>query len=382
MFPSNNYCYNIIQVPLFFFNYNYNNYCNQNNYYNEKYFYDFLDQGIKDYYEITKNNVAILRSLKDKYLKIFLENIINKNLKDKFEMTFGFYGSFYTGLSIEGSDIDMCIIYKQKVENTELNFGEELLKIFKENEHKFEFTYVTIDLLKANRPLISVQIDISQEIKKTPLNNQYNYLEINDQNKIKIDFTFDKNKQYLIDNNKNVEYIKKQIYEYPEIPPLVLVLKRYMKRMHMDNVYNGGISSFSIFLIVLNTIKSYKKDYPNKTISLSFLLILVFKKFSFFKFKEYGIGTDNYDFVLEIPNVEERLYILNPLTGINIFQYARCRGADIKKTFLEGFNYILEESEQFNINMYNHSINNKGPITLIIKLFNEIILKKLKEKKV
>jgi len=371
-----------VQVPLFFFNYNYNNYCNQNNYYNEKYFYDFLDQGIKDYCEITKNNVAILRSLKDKYLKIFLENIINKNLKDKFEMTFGFYGSFYTGLSIEGSDIDMCIIYKQKVENTELNFGEELLKIFKENEHKFEFTYVTIDLLKANRPLISVQIDISQEIKKTPLNNQYNYLEINDQNKIKIDFTFDKNKQYLIDNNKNVEYIKKQIYEYPEIPPLVLVLKRYMKRMHMDNVYNGGISSFSIFLIVLNTIKSYKKDYPNKTISLSFLLILVFKKFSFFKFKEYGIGTDNYDFVLEIPNVEERLYILNPLTGINIFQYARCRGADIKKTFLEGFNYILEESEQFNINMYNHSINNKGPITLIIKLFNEIILKKLKEKKV
>ena len=381
MFPSINYSYNIVQVPLLFFNNNYNNFYNQNNNFNEKYFYDFLEQGIKDYCKITNNNVAILRSLKDKYLNIFLENIINENLKDKFEMTFGFYGSFYTGLSIEGSDIDTCIIYKQKVENKELNFGEELLKIFKENEHKFEFTYVTNDILNANRPLISVQIDISKEIKKTPLKNQYNYLEINDQNKIKIDFTFDKNKQYLIDNNKNVEYIKKQIKEYPEILPLVLVLKRYMKRMLMDNVYYGGISSFSIFLIVLNTIKSYKKDYQNKPISLSFILILIFKKFSFFKFREYGIGTDNYDFVLKIPNVEERLYILNPLTGINIFQYARCRGVDIKETFFEGFNYILEEYKQFNINMYNQSINNKSPITLIIKLFSETILKRLLEKK-
>ena len=151
--------------------------------------------------------------------------------------------------------------------------------------------------------------------------------------------------------------------------------------MLMDNVYYGGISSFSIFLIVLNTIKSYKKDYQNKPISLSFILILIFKKFSFFKFREYGIGTDNYDFVLKIPNVEERLYILNPLTGINIFQYARCRGVDIKETFFEGFNYILEEYKQFNINMYNQSINNKSPITLIIKLFSETILKRLLEKK-
>ena len=58
----------------------------------------------------------------------------------------------------------------------------------------------------------------------------------------------------LIDNNKNVEYIKKQIKEYPEILPLVLVLKRYMKRMLMDNVYYGGISSFSILALSANMI--------------------------------------------------------------------------------------------------------------------------------
>ena len=72
---------------------------------------------------------------------------------------------------------------------------------------------------------------------------------------------------------------------------------------------------------------------------------------------------------------------MNPLTGINIFQYARCRDVDIKVIFFEGFNYISEESKQFNINMNNQSINNKSPITLIIKLLSETILKNLLEKK-
>ena len=186
-------------------------------------------------------------------------------------------------------------------------------------------------------------------------------------NIIKLDFTFNDNEQYLIKNNKNVDYVKSQIKIYPQIRPVILVLKRYFKNMKMNEVYFGGISSYSLFLIVLNSIKSYQKKISYMQITNSHLLINTLHKFSNFNFAEYGIDIDNYDYLLSHKNYEEIPYIIDPLTGNNVAK-GKCRGINIRETFSKGYNllYFGDYQKFVNCSFYNFY---QSPNISIIDLF-------------
>ena len=327
---TNNVFYNIFQ---------------KNIYYNNQY-YNYYDQGIMNYYEITKSNLVILDHIKNDCIE-YIINIIKENLDKKYNLKFGKYGSHFTGLSIEGSDIDICIIYKKLLED-DLIFQEELYDILFKNENKSKkFSFKTKKIFTARIPRIVIEIDISEEIKKNPLNNSFKYLDDKEMNTVKIDLTFNENEDYLVNNMKNVEYIKNTLKEYPEIKQVILILKRYLKIQNMNEVYLGGIGSYELFLMVLNVIKSYQKLSPNTPIRKSQLLIITFEKFSFFDFSKNGIGKDNYDYLLEEENSDAIPFILNPLTGKNVAQYGSCRGEDIKNTFLNGYKLLFSENNTF-----------------------------------
>ena len=299
-----------------------------------------------NYYEITKSNLVILDHIKNDCIE-YIINIIKENLDKKYNLKFGKYGSHFTGLSIEGSDIDICIIYKKLLED-DLIFQEELYDILFKNENKSKkFSFKTKKIFTARIPRIVIEIDISEEIKKNPLNNSFKYLDDKEMNTVKIDLTFNENEDYLVNNMKNVEYIKNTLKEYPEIKQVILILKRYLKIQNMNEVYLGGIGSYELFLMVLNVIKSYQKLSPNTPIRKSQLLIITFEKFSFFDFSKNGIGKDNYDYLLEEENSDAIPFILNPLTGKNVAQYGSCRGEDIKNTFLNGYKLLFSENNTF-----------------------------------
>ena len=332
-------------------NYNINTYYinNMNNLNNlfSMYYYSYYDKGINHYCSITNNNLVILNNLK--VLKInIIKRIINDNLKDKFDITFGDYGSFFTGLSIEGSDMDICINYKNKG-NLDLNFYNELYDLLlKQKPLLFNINKVPTKGI----PLIKIEIDITEEIKKTPLNNYYRYLDYDDLTKIKIDITITDNEEYLKDLQKNVDYVQNSIKNYPQIKPVILFLKRYFKKKNMNKVYYEGISSFSLFLITLNAIKSYEKDMKNKQIGVSQLLFLILNKFSFFDFYHKGLGIDNYDYILKDENLDETLYILNPLTGKNVAN-GRCKGEKLRQTFFNILSLLNNEINNFRTYFYN-----------------------------
>ena len=307
-------------------------------------------------------------NLREQKLKI-IENIIINNLQDEFDIVLGHYGSHFTGLSIEGSDIDICLIYKPK-NNSNLNFCEELYKLLLKQK---PLLYNIIPIFNTEIPLLKIEIDITEEIKKTPLKNWYGYIDYEDLSKIKIDINMSDNMEYLEISKKNVEYVKKVIKTYPQIKPVLLFLKRYFKKMKMNKVFHGGISSYSLFLLVLNVIKSELKEKPNIQINNSQLLFSVLKKFSFFNFGYKGIGIDNYDYVLGIDNYEENLYILNPLTSKNVAK-GRCRGEKLKKAFYNAY-YLLSCEINYFRNFFNIGFYpfNKPPINSIIALFNSKI---------
>ena len=328
----------------------------------------YYDKAINDYCLITNNNLRALNGLYIEKLEK-IENIIKDGLKDKFDISFGHYGSFFTGLSIEGSDMDICIYYKPK-DNKKIGFYNELYELLKKQKPLL-YEIITIDSIEM--PLIKLKIDITDEIKNiNPLYNSYNYIDYEDLTKIKIDITFDDNKEYLENCEKNVEFIKNEIKNYPQIKPVLLYLKRYFKKMDMNKVYFGGINSFSLFLLVLNVIKSSKKENPNNNIGVGQLLYLVLKKFSSFNFGCQGIGKDSYDYYLQFVNDKRKLHILSPLNGKNVASF-RCNSDKITKTFQNAYNLLLNE-----INFLKKIANsgysvNLFPINSIISHFNSII---------
>ena len=237
------------------------------------------------------------------------------------------------------------------------DFGRELLNLLYENEQKNDFKYITRDLLNASKPRITVKIDISEEIKNESSLIILDYCDKDDFNTIKIDFTIDKDIEYLKINNKSVEYVQKQLNKNYQIRSLMLVLKRYLKIRKMNEVYKGGISAISLLLMVLNAIK----ENPENNMKLSQLLKLFFEKFSKFRFEVSGIGTDNKTYVL--PNLQWNNkniipYILNPLNGYITTKNGSCKGPDINAVFSIGYKLIDDLLNKFGKNNKNKDLLN------------------------
>ena len=331
----------------------------------KKKFHSYYNKGIAEYCFITHSNVKILNNLMKQKLEI-IKKIIETNLKDFFYITFGYYGSFFTDVSIEGSDLDMCIYFKPKNKNINCDFGNKLLELLKNLK---PLIYKINDYTKSLIPVINLEIDITEEIKKTPLNNNYQYIDYEDLTKIKIDITYNENKEFLENCEQNVKYVKNEIKNYPQIKPVLLLLKRYFKKIGMNKVFYGGISSFSLFLLVLNVIKSEQRFVKNN-IEESELLFLVLKKFSTFDFDSKGIGIDNYDYQLETSNQEKKIYILNPLNGLNVSN-GKCKAEKLRCIFSYAFNLISSELNYFkNIFDNGYSPFNINPINSIVALLN------------
>ena len=340
---------------------------NENNYINNDPFEIFCNNyytiGLSDYFTITEHNLSILNNIRKQKLNKLI-NIINENFKDKFDLKIGNYGSYFTDLSIEGSDMDICIIHKAK-ENVNLNFYGELYNLLMKQKpfiHNIKQIYTEI-------PLIKLEIDITDEIKN-PFYNPYNYISNEDLTRIKIDINVSDNQEYLESCEKNVEYVKSMVKKFPQIRPVFLFLKRYFKNMNMNKVFFGGISSYSLFLLILNTIKSYAKY----NLGITQLLFKVLEKFSSFDFKGNGIDTDNFDYKLEFDNDDEKLFILDPLTGKNV-SYGRCKGGKLKKTFYNAYKLIYDEMNTFKNFFYYYGIYpfNMCPLNSFITLLNSRI---------
>ena len=330
-------------------NNNCNNYNNDMNKIFSLYYYTYYDKGIMKYYSDTINNLTILNFFKSKYLNI-VENIIKEKLKDKFDITFGHYGSYFTGLSIEGSDVDICIDFKPKKNN--LNFYNELYNLLIKQK---PLLYSITPNLCNGFTIIKLEIDITNEIRNNPL-SYYFYLNYDEFTKIKIDISFSENdEEYFQNCLKTLKYVNESINKYKQIKPVILILKRYFKIINMNKVFYGGISSYSLFLITLNAIKSYEKDFPNTKLGISQLLILVLKKFSYFNFQNYGIGIDNLDYKLEYENEQENLFILNPINGKNVAK-GRCKGNKLKNAFFNVYRLIYNESNNFRL-FFNSGFN-------------------------
>lgn len=84
--------------------------------------------------------------------------------------------------------------------------------------------------------------------------------------KVKIDITFiDEEmrlkKQIMNVQTSPVDYIKESLIFYPEIKPIMQIIKRYLQIKKINNIYKGGLSSYCLYLLLLGFVKYKNVKY-------------------------------------------------------------------------------------------------------------------------
>ena len=372
---NNQYIYQ--QYPLF--NFNFNNFALMQSQFLYYYhvpsdaFLEILSKEIKIYESFTTENIEILDKIRKKYF-IKVEKLIQTGLSKKYEIKFGHYGSFFTNLSIEGSDVDIRVYYKPLKPN--LDFLKDIINLL--NSHLNEFDNIN-PILSASVPVINLQINISQEINYDTLKFM-SYFEKKDMSHINIDLTFTSDEKEFKRPEEIVNYINKNVKNYEDIRPLLLVIKRYFRIMKMNKSFTGGLSSYSLFLLILAFLKNCEEK-----MNLGKLLYYFMEKYSFYDFKNYGIdvegkdlyypldniikesdiqNSENYDDISEHARTEE-IKILDPLTKLNVAK-SSFRLDEIKNTFNKALYFLKFESWKY---------QNEGEENIFIDDFN--IIRKL-----
>ena len=372
-----------------YFQYN-NNQCNSLQLFNsfvpsEKYF-DSLDKELSNYISVTNNNISLLKAVQEDQLKK-LETFLQEKLENNYEIKFSHYGSYFTELNIEGSDLDILIYYKKKKEENDIL--KDILTILKEYTPSFENIS---PILTASVPVIKLLINIKDEIKDLNL-KQTSYFEEDDLNKIKIDLTFTENEKEFQNSINTVNYIKTSVQEYPQIKPMLQILKRYFKIMGMNKSYTGGLCSYSLFLLVLSFCKCNKQ-----CLSPTKLLYYFMENFTYFDYCNYCIDVkcdncyilkDKEKVEFNLENIEksmseenssfdtnydlyekEEIFIVDPISSSNVSK-SSFRVDEIILTFRKGFNLLYYEGWYYDCYNNTNNSNENKIIENISELYQE-----------
>lgn len=292
--------------------------------------YNVLTQDINDIYRNIIYNTEKLKPIKEKYLKctkdLLFENLENIDIVE--------YGSYFTGLCTEFSDIDILLVYKDK--KTELEYGANLEKVLNKikEEKNLQNLNITSHLINNNSSfVITITYDVSEEIDLNEINFSYKYLDgkINDLKKVNIDITITNNEKKVEGTKKTVEIIKDLITKHIILKPVVLYLKIYFREQEMYSTYKGGINSLSLICIARNILVLYEiNDLLEKINSEEKLIMKISEKFGHYQY-QYGIGKDGNDYSLKGKEKEKnklRFVIKSPVDNeINVA--SGCYNSDI-----------------------------------------------------
>ena len=334
---------------------------------------------------------SILQYL-SKYKNFCIEEIkqIINNTYDKNNLKYDIdlYGSYITDLMIEASDIDIKIklynIQKEEFKNyftllyQKLNEEKKLEKIIPISTASVPVIKLIIDIEKF------VKNDLEKDFYKLKQQNFYkNYIfDKKELTQIRIDITFissfknnsEDNNEIInkIENEKinsennseksNVVYIKEQLDIYPEIKPIFILLKRYFYVKNMNTSFEGGLSSYNLFLLILSFAK-YNDFSKNKIINLGYFLIQFLEFFGkIFDFKNFTVNV-NSPYIYEVNsfnnyNSGKSLTILDPLTGLNASK-SSYKIFEIQNMFLNAYNFFEKEKISYENEVYKNENNDK-----------------------
>uniref|UniRef100_A0A4W5MFT7 Terminal nucleotidyltransferase 4A n=1 Tax=Hucho hucho TaxID=62062 RepID=A0A4W5MFT7_9TELE len=172
------------------------------------------------------------------------------------------FGSFSTGLYLPTSDIDLVVFGKW--ERPPLQQLEQALR-----KHNVAEPFSIKVLDKATVPIIKLT---DQETD------------------VKVDISFN-----VETGVKAALFIKDYTKRYPVLPYLIFVLKQFLLQRDLNEVFTGGISSYSLILMVISFLQLHPRiDASSPNINLGILLIEFFELYGrHFNYLKTGIRVKN-----------------------------------------------------------------------------------------
>lgn len=349
-------------------------------------FFTNFTKEIENYSSKVSENLSLLSIHKEKYIKL-ISTLIKTTLSPFYELELLNYGSYATGLSIESSDIDILIKFKTihsasnsylplfhsnyKIEKI-INMLEKAFNLYRE---KYNFVSVT-PIYTASVPVLKIQCDISRELStevKEQLHKNYKFDFEKDIGTIKFDLTFFEISNQITQDTPSipsqlvVQYIKGSLACFPEIKPIIFVLKRYMQNLKLNSSFSGGISSFSLFLLLLAYLK-LSKIYQNTKSSLGKIIFEFLECYSNLNFKIFCIDVNAPNpFILLNDLHDTGMLILDPFTSLNVAK-SSFRVDEIKSAFMKALN-IMNKVIYGNINNKDEN-GREEKINVLYELFN------------
>ncbi|XP_047218167.1 terminal nucleotidyltransferase 4A-like [Girardinichthys multiradiatus] len=172
------------------------------------------------------------------------------------------FGSFSTGLYLPTSDIDLVVFGKW--DHPPLQDLEQALR-----KHNVAGNYPIKVLDKATVPIIKLT---------------------DHETKVKVDISF--NVETAV---KTAQFIKSYLKKYTVLPPLIFVLKQFLLQRDLNEVFTGGISSYSLILMAISFLQLHPRiDTRRTNINLGILLIEFFELYGRdFNYMKMGIQVKN-----------------------------------------------------------------------------------------
>ena len=334
-----------------------------------------------------------LSSLKEFIIERVKSQIKECFYNDKFNYKIDIYGSFQTHLDIVCSDIDMVFI-PNKINSVDIS---DLIQRLSNHLLASKEYFKVTPIYTASIPLIKLLINYENYLanNKTLLNN-FSKLINSDLYK---NYPFDKEKEISFINidisfpvsynnkkNKNtpflqIEYVRNSLQKYTDASIVIRILKRALKLTDMNNSYKGGLSSYTLFLMVISFLKNSNKNNginnnkPKKN-SYGHAFHDSVKFFSKFDFYSNIIDIENKNGEIfskrtkrySSPEYENIPVILDPVNGHNAGK-SSFRINDVQKTFV----IINEELEKLR-NIYDKNNDNKNNLENKDNIENNMII--------
>ncbi|XP_070187139.1 terminal nucleotidyltransferase 4B-like isoform X2 [Littorina saxatilis] len=220
-----------------------------------------LHQEIREFYDYMSPRPEEARMRDEVVSRI--ENVIQELWP---EARVKIFGSFKTGLYLPTSDIDLVVFGQWK------NLPLRTLHNALVEKKIVELDQIKV-LDKASVPIVKLT-DAETEVK------------------VDISFSMDHNKSNGVES---AELIQKFLDEYPTLKYLVLVLKQFLLQRDMNEVFTGGISSYSLTLLAISFLQLHpRKDALEPTSNMGVLLVEFFELYGrTFNYMRTGIRIKN-----------------------------------------------------------------------------------------
>ena len=279
--------------------------------FNQVSFFTRLTVDLNNFTEITNNKNALLSQIKHN-IKNEIKVLALTTLKEVcYNISFDYYGSLASGLSIETSDID-CLIKYDSTENITLLLLNKLSNVLHGNNH---FSNVT-PIPTAKVPVIKLEYNLNV------LDNKEQQI-ITDTKvyTIHIDITFANvhNHKEQLPSIEIINIIKSNVDSCLIGKGIILFLKKFLTKYELNEYFKGGLSSFAIFILVFAYLKAFCRLGLYNVMNSGLIFHNLLRFYSAFNNEVFGVQMD-YPFYFQLRDDAglSWLTVIDPITKSNI----------------------------------------------------------------